>query len=139
MIQTAQIVTSKRNQVLSTEEFFIGILAKLKLRGINSLSMYLDRHHQQFKEMMDHFYDVKKCFPKIQTPLLIPMPESGFYKEFDDAIYQLQYTGLTSVTPEKFPFVKLGIMQYRVQKMFDSYSPQCREFFTRLTEHFPKE
>lgn len=140
MTQTSQIVTSKRNQVLSTEEFFVGIFAKLKLRGIQSFNMNRDRHNHQFKKMMDHFHDVKKCFPKIQTPLLIPMPDSGFYKEFDNAIHHLEYTGLTWIdqSPGKLLIVKLDYME-RAQKIFDSFSPQLREFFTRLTEHFPKE
>ncbi len=75
---------------MDTTDFFLYLLAALRLRGIQFLDTREDRHHRMFEVVVESLGEQRIAGRRL---VFIPGPFSGQYRELDAALVSLQSGG----------------------------------------------
>src|SRR5712692_3768805 len=98
---------------MSSDQFFRGLLAAMRLAGREFIDTRKDNHHMRFEAAMEFL--AKLGGVDMPHPF-IPSPFTGTYREFDDALLQMQ-RGLLGAQNPFYPGIALHLSSERAQSI----------------------
>ena len=122
---------------MTNDRFFRGFLAALREVGEEFIVTRDDTHHKKFKAVVGLLGQLNEE-QQDELPAFIPSPFTGRFREFEDAILQMQRGFLGAQNPF-YPSVNLDISPERAAAILDQFSPAERELFLRLAKAYKVE
>jgi hypothetical protein len=119
---------------MTKDRFFRGFLAALRKVGEDFIRTRDDAHHKKFEAVVD----LMERSGSEDLPLFIPSPFSGRFREFEDALLQMQRGFLGAQNPF-YPGVHLDITEERAGAILDQYSREERELFLKLAQAYKEK
>lgn len=117
-------------QVMKRDDFFRGLLAALRLSGLNVITTRDDAHHEAFRHVVEVLDEIHDDCPEIPDTF-VPSPFTGRYRELDNALVRFQQ-GLLGAQNPFYPCVNLDITDTLAKRIMNEYTPKQQQIFTRL-------
>jgi hypothetical protein len=122
---------------MSLDDFFRGLLAALRLQGIEFVETRGDSHHARFRRVVETLRTRSTQFPRLPRTF-VASPFTGRYRELDEALVQLQCGFLGAQNPF-YPGVHLDISEPRARHILDNYEEPEKEVFAKLAQVYAAE
>ncbi len=122
---------------MTNDRFFRGFLAALQQVGERFIVTRDDTHHKKFKAVVGLLGQLS-TEQQDELPAFIPSPFTGRFREFEDAILQMQRGFLGAQNPF-YPGVNLDISPERASAILDQFSSAERELFLRLARAYKEK
>lgn len=120
--------------LMKRDDFFRGLFAALRLRGLEFVDTQEDRHHARFTKVASLLRERRADFPEVPQAF-VPSPFTSRYRELDDALLRLQ-RGLLGAKNPFYPGLYLHIKQPVAQEILNEYTPEQRKLFLDLADAY---
>lgn len=120
------------------DDFFTGLIAALRLRGVEFIETRENMHHEQFRAVAETLEQLSQS----STPgteelpgLFRPTVATGLYGEWDDALLSLQQ-GFGSSPNPSYLGLKLVLSEGEAEDVLEDFSPEARAVLRKLANTY---
>ncbi len=113
---------------MNEDKFFKILLAAIRLNGITIIYTSLDTHQKLFARAWKL---LTKTDRQKQLPVLVPSPFTGRFAEWDRALIQNQWGGMTLVVGPYMNYVRITLSEDQALRILNELTPELRRPFHR--------
>lgn len=119
-----------------SNDFFIGLVAALRLSGVDFIETRDNVHHQQFEQVakrLEQLVEAHAPGAEDLPGLFRPALATGLYGEWDDALLSMQH-GFGSSPNPSYLGLKLQLTPAEADDVLHDFPPETRDVFAQLAD-----
>lgn len=123
---------------LDTEKVTIGLLAALKMLGVEFIVNQADDHQIRFAKVAEAIRHKKEQEDGAvkRIPTLYPSPVLGVFHDFDQALVELQSIGITHCVGPFFTHTNITLSEERAKRTLERFTDEEQALFLELAHVF---
>jgi hypothetical protein len=123
---------------MTSNRFFRGFLAALRINEVTYLNTVDDDHHRRFAQAVRALQEQqrRKDPAALEMPQgLVSNPFTGRFDDFDDALVRMQQGMLGAQNPY-YPGIRLVLTDERAERILEAFDDDQREVFSQMAERY---